>query len=335
MPQTANTLRTTTVTPDNFARAESDLYFGSAVKDGGFGKFSHKRELTPVDKQSVIRMNRDTLYSAAVFDLDASPVAISLPDAGDRFMSLQVIDEDHFTLAVFYGEGTYIFSKDRIGTRYVLAAVRTLVDPNDSNDLRTVHELQDSIRVEQNNTGSFEPTNWDQESQKKVRDALLLLGATVPDSQRTFGTRDHVDPVRHLIGSAVGWGGNPEEDAFYLLCTPSRNDGKTIYSLTIGEVPVDGFWSISVYNAKGYFEPNARNAYTLNNITAKKNVNDTITVRFGGCDADVPNCLPIFPGWNYTVRLYRPRAEILSGEWSFPDAQPVERTSVVKPRKVA
>jgi hypothetical protein len=27
-------------------------------------------------------------------------------------------------------------------------------------------------------------------------------------------------------------------------------------------------------------------------------------------------------GWNYTVRLYRPRAEILDGTWTFPQAQP-------------
>ena len=37
-----------------------------------------------------------------------------------------------------------------------------------------------------------------------------------------FGTRDRVDPVRHLIGTAAGWGGNPEKDAFYPNVTPSQ-----------------------------------------------------------------------------------------------------------------
>lgn len=27
-------------------------------------------------------------------------------------------------------------------------------------------------------------------------------------------------------------------------------------------------------------------------------------------------------GWNYTVRLYRPRKEILDGTWKLPEAQP-------------
>ena len=64
-------------------------------------------------------------------------------------------------------------------------------------------------------------------------------------------------------------------------------------------------------------------AYSLNNITAKKAVDGSVTVQFGGCDGKIPNCLPIMKGWNYMVRLYRPRAEILNGTWKFPEAQPV------------
>jgi hypothetical protein len=82
------------VTPDNLVRAESDLYFGNIVKDGGFGKFVHRRVPAAVDSQTVIRLNRDTLYSAGIFDLGAGLVAITLPNAGRRFMSMQVIDED-------------------------------------------------------------------------------------------------------------------------------------------------------------------------------------------------------------------------------------------------
>ena len=87
-------------------------------------------------------------------------------------------------------------------------------------------------------------------------------------------------------------------------------------------MPVDGFWSISVYNAEGYFEKNTYNAYSLNNITAKKSADGSVTIQFGGCDGKIPNCLPIMTGWNYMVRLYRPRPEILNGEWKFPEPQP-------------
>ena len=71
------------------------------------------------------------------------------------------------------------------------------------------------------------------------------------------------------------------------------------------------------------FEPNKENAYTLNNITAKKSGDGSVAIQFGGCDGKTPNCLPITKGWNYMVRLYRPRKEILDGTWKFPEAQPV------------
>ena len=60
------------------------MAFAGAVTLGGFGKIYHFRELTPLDKQVVVRQNRDTLYSSAVFDLDAGPVTITLPDPGQR-----------------------------------------------------------------------------------------------------------------------------------------------------------------------------------------------------------------------------------------------------------
>jgi hypothetical protein len=311
------------VSADNFTRAESDRYFGNVVKGGGFGKFMHIRELTPLDNQLVIRSNRDTLYSAGVFDLDAGPVALSLPDPRGRFMSMQVITEDHYVPAVFYGQGEHTLARDDIGTRYVMAAIRTLVNPNDDADLDEVHALQDAVAVRQDDTGSFEIPTWDHASQKNVRDALLQLSATLPDSTGMFGSRNDTDPVRHLIGSASAWGGNPEKDAMYVSAHPARNDGATAYRLCVDQVPVNGFWSVTVYNEDGYFTPNPQNAYSLNNITAQRGPDGNITIQFGGCDAASPNCLPIMPGWNYIVRLYRPQDKIVNGEWTFPEAQPI------------
>jgi len=309
------------VSPDNFVRAETDLYFGNIVNEGGFGRYFHIRELSPVDHQLVIRINRDTLYSAALFDLDAAPVTITLPDSGDRFLSLQVIDEDHYTRDVIYSAGEHTLTRDQIGTRYVATAVRILVDPNDPADVSAVHALQDAVTVQQDSSGSFEIPRWDPVSQKTVRDALVTLATTLPDTRRTFGTKEDTDPVRHLIGAANAWGGNPQQDALYLTVVPPKNDGTTVHRLTVGDVPVDGFWSVTVYNSDGYLTPNKQNAYSFNDVTAQKGSDGNTTIQFGGCDGSAPNCLPITPGWNYTVRLYRPRQEILDGSWTFPVAQ--------------
>jgi hypothetical protein len=311
------------VTVDNFIRAESDIYFGAvARKEGGFGRFEHHRELSPIDAQTIVRMNRDTLYSAAVFDLDAGPVTISLPDAAKRFMSMQLISQDEYSPPATYGAGKHTITKQQVGTRYVLVGVRTLVDPNDPADVKKVHALQDGIKVDQpGGPGKFEVPRWDPVSQKKVRDALIVLGTTLTDTSHSFGAKDQVDPIQRLVSAATTWGGNPRKDAIYLNFTPPRNDGSTVYKLNV-KLPVDGFWSISVYNADGYYQKNDLNAYSLNNITSKKSADGSVAIQFGGCDGKIPNCLPIMNGWSYTVRLYRARPEILDGKWKFPEPQP-------------
>lgn len=311
------------VTVDSFIRDETDMYMGKTVKEGGFGKLVHNRTPTEIDKQTIIRMNRDTLYSGAVFDLDASPVTITLPDAGKRFMAMQVVSEDHYTPMVVYKPGPVTLTKEDVGTRYVALLIRTLVDPGDPKDLDQVHALQDAIQVNQKNSGKFEVPNWDEASQKKIRDALLVLASAVGGFKHAFGTKSEVDPVKRLIGTAAGWGGNPDKDATYVAFEPPKNDGNTIYRLKVKDVPVNAFWSISLYNGEGFFQKNDLNAYSLNNITAKTSADGGVDVQFGGCDGKIPNCLPIMKGWNYTVRLYRPRAEILNGSWNFPEPQAV------------
>lgn len=166
-----------------------------------------------------------------------------LPDAGKRFMSMQVINEDHYTPEVVYKSGAHTFNKAQVGTRYVLFLVRTFVDPGDAEDLKRVHALQDALQVKQKKPEVFQIPDWDAASLKRLRDAINALAAANGgiDSARMFGAQQSVDPVQHLLGTAAGWGGNPVSDAFYSGVVPTSNDGKVVYKLTLGEVPVDGF----------------------------------------------------------------------------------------------
>lgn len=313
------------VTLHNFVRAESDTYFAKMIGDGGFAKFAHERELAPLDRQTVIRMNRDTLYSYAVLDLAAAPATVVLPDAGPRYMAIQVINQDHYTLDVLYQPGPHRFEQATVGTRYVMLLVRTLVNPNDPADVRAVHALQDGLKVEQADGGKVEFPNWDQASLKAIRDALNAVVAANGglDSPKMFGRRDAVDPIDHLFGTAAGWGGNPRETAIYVGVNPPQNDGQAAYTLTLRDVPVDGFWSVSVYNEAGFFDTDPKFTHSYNSLTAKQNDDGSATIRFGGSPT-ATNYVPISPGWNYLVRMYRPRKTVLDGTWKLPEAQLVK-----------
>lgn len=308
------------VTVDNFVRAETDMTFGRYAKQGAFGKLLHIRQPTPIDKQDVIRMNRDTLYSLGVFDL-TTPVTIVKPASEGRFQSMLVINQDHSMLPVEHGAGEFTFTQEQIGSRYVLILFRTFADPNDPADVQAANALQDKIAVRQAKAGTFEIPDWDEASLKKVRDAINVLAATRSDTKGMFGDKAKLNPISHLLGTAYGWGGNPKEAAVYDNVVPTKNDGKTPYVVTVKDVPVDGFWSITVYNKDGFMEKNSENVYSYNNVTAKKNADGSITINFGGGPRAINN-LPITPGWNYAVRMYQPRPEIINGSWCFPKAQP-------------
>lgn len=304
------------VNADNFVRAETHRMMADLQRDaGGVNRFQHNREPASIDQQTVIRMNRDTLYSFAVVDISAG-ATLTVPDAGERYLSVMVVNEDHYVNRVFHDPGRYDLTAEDFDSSYVVVAARTLVDPRDPDDLARVAAVQDQLTIEAVAERSFVQPNYEDAGRDRTRRALLDLAAEQTSFARTFGRREDVDPVHHLIGTAAGWGGLPDAEASYIGIAPQLPVGE--YELTIGDVPVDGFWSISAYNADGFFEPNDSGAYSVNNITGVRNDDGSVTIRFGGDGDAARNSLPIVDGWNYLVRLYRPREEILAGTWTFP-----------------
>lgn len=89
--------------------------------------------------------------------------------------------------------------------------------------------------------------------------------------------------MKFLLASVTPFG-FPESEVVFLSRVPDRNDGKTPHTLTVQGVPVDGFWSITVYNSDWYLEENEYDAYSVNNVTAERDDDGSVTVHFG----DIP-----------------------------------------------
>ena len=311
------------VNVDNFDKAQTDFEFEGIVKlAGGINKIHSNREPTPIDKQNVIRMNRDTLYSLGVVNISKG-ATVTLPDTGKRYMSLMVINNDGYVNEVFYGGGSYELTMEKFDTPFVGVVIRTLANPEDAADLAIAHKLQDQIRISAGSDESFILPDYDKTSYEATLEAILDLAKGLKRYTQTFGSRDEVNPVHFMIGTASAWGGLPDKAAQYINVQPDLPVGQ--YALTVKDVPVKGFWSISLYNAKGYFQQNDLNAYSLNNLTAKPNSDGSYTIRFGGCTKSTENCLPIMEGWNYAVRMYEPSPAIIDGSWTFP-GPPVPRS---------
>ena len=303
------------VNVDNFNKAQTDIEFAGIIKLSGINQVHSNRTPTPIDKQNVIRMNRDTLYSLGVINISKG-ATVTMPDSGKRYMSLMVINNEGYVNDVYYGAGSHELTMEKFATPYVGVVIRTLANPEDAADLAIAHKLQDQIQIMAGSDQPFVLPNYDKASYKATLDAILELSKGLKRYTQTFGSQADVDPVHFMIGTASAWGGLPDKDAQYVNVQPNLPVGE--YEITVKDVPVKGFWSISLYNDEGYFQENKYHAYSLNSLTAKPNSDGSYTIRFGGDPDTTQNCLPIMEGWNYSVRMYEPSQAIIDGTWTFP-----------------
>ena len=307
------------VTPQTYVRAETDRNFANLVQlAGGVNRFFHFRTPTPLDRQTVVRMNKDTLYSGAVVDTEGgASVTLPEPDAG-RYMSILVIDNDHYAPAVFYRPGTHRLPAD---TKYVQVVVRTqLLRPDDPADVARANALQDRVTLAAARADPLPASKWDPVTLQALTERYELESAKYASFRGMMGPRGTVDESTRHIAAAAGWGLLPEADATYLNYS-GGHDSRICHRATFTVPQHDAFWSITVYGADGYMKH--ANAI-LNAANARPNPDGTITVRFGSVAAcgDVPNRLDVAEGWNYAMRIYRPGPTVLDGTYRLPKVVP-------------
>jgi hypothetical protein len=313
-----------TVTPETFIRAETDRMFHEFVKNagGGINDFYYLREPTPLDEQSVVRMNRDTLYQAAVIDTEGEAF-INFPELDEgRYASIELVDNDHYVPCVIYEPGRHKLPQD---TKYLAVMVRIqLFDTSSEKEIKHVNDLQDQFTVEVESADPMPPFQWDDESLDNLRAQYEEESAEYSSYKGMQGPRGEVDEETRHIAAAAAWGLLPEWDATYL--NYSGGHDPAVCHFATYEVPEnEAFWSITVYDSEGFIE-------SENSIIRASNVvfNDdgTFTVYYGPAEAcgEVPNRLDVTEGWNFLMRIYRPGESVLDGKYQLPEAVPVDQT---------
>lgn len=312
----------TIVTQENYCRAETDRAFEKGLPaSGGVNRWMHFRNLTPLDQQTVVRMNKDTLYSTAVVDTSKGATITVPPMPKGRYFSVLMVDNDHYAPGVIYESGTHELPQD---TKYLCLIVRIhLHDPDDPDDIALVNQLQDQFVITAASADPFPETNWDKTSREALTKQFNAEFATYdkfPDDW--MGPRGQVNEQTRHLACAGGWGLFPNKDAIYINYNgklPADQCHRATYV-----VPENtGFWSITVYGADGYIK--SANS-VLNQFNTTVNDDGTFTVYFGPKEAcgDVPNRLDVTEGWNFLMRVYRPGESVLDGSYKLPDARPVE-----------
>ncbi len=166
----------------------------------------------------------------------------------------------------------------------------------------------------------------DHDSYVEVREALLVLG-------KTMGGLSDASERRKTSTPCVTWSARRSAGVAF----PMRRR-RTSTSTPASRRPLhhdlprraaDAFWSVSVYNAAGYFEPGPIGATNVNSVFATKNEDGSTTVRLGDHGNDAANSIPLPEGWNLLIRLYR-RGSVSSPHGRCRRSSPADHTPAVQ-----
>jgi len=166
------------------------------------------------------------------------------------------------------------------------------------------------------------------------------LGNTKNGWQLPYGTGDYgTDYTLRAAIAYRGLGANLVDDAFYASASTSSDgakfssDKKYVIHFSKDEIPpVNGFWSLSMYNEKILFADNPINRYCLGSlsdpplITNPDGSIDIYIQRDSPDSAKMPNWLPSPASGSFssTLRLYWPQQPVLDKSWVPPAVQLVE-----------
>jgi hypothetical protein len=292
----------TIVTQDNFPQAYTNMRLGKIVqKAGGVNKF-FEMPVPPSEpeKQFVVRMNRDTFYSVAVVDMSSGDVYVNIPNKSNKYVSTQVVDENHETQRMIYGSGRH---KITAKTDHAFVIVRALDD-----------NARRNLSIEAGSAEPFELQEWDMASFHAVDKAGNIDFSNGYDQSKAFGNKESGQTdYMNYVGCAGGWGGAMVEDNIYQ--TSPYFDANSCYETTFVDPKAKSFWSATVYNADGrMFNDKANISSEMN---PAKNADGTYTLRFG-CKGQ-PNNIPTVEGnttgkFNVLMRHYNPSEQVSNGE---------------------
>jgi hypothetical protein len=302
------------VTQDNFPQAYTNMRLAAILKKtGGVNKFFTMPVPSSIPKeQFVVRMNRDTPYSVSVIDMSSGEVYVTVPET-EKYVSIQVVDENHETQPMIYGSGKH---KITAKTDHAFVIVRALEG-----------EIRENLIIEAGSEKPFNAKKWDMKSFHAIDKAGNIDFGDGYDQSKAFGNVESGQtPYMNYVGAAGGWGGAMVEDNIYQTSQYLEADG--CYEMTFLDPKDKYFWSATVYNGDGrMFNDIANISSEMNPVI---NGDGTITLRFG-CNGQ-PNNIPIIEGnttgkFNILVRHYGPSKQVSAIEEGY---NPVKLIQKVK-----
>lgn len=299
------------MTAKEFIHAESRAFISNFSEKSGMNKWFHFQALSNKDDTWVVSPNNDTIYSLAAVNV-TDGFSLTLPDVGDRFLSIHIIDENHMSPFYLYGGGAYKFTPDQFESDYVVVGIRMGTDGTDKDVKHIVEDLQPQYKIQGANPED-KLIRPDLKKMLKVRKAMIVEYDKLSD---TFGvmtthTSKVTDWEKFAYVSAGAWGLSEDKTAMYAPYAMKDIKGGECYTATYPAVPVHEFFSITVYGQDKFLMADHDNIVSS---SQKAIINDdgSFSIVYGGMDCKVEGQNFLYTpknNWSLLLRAYKPDVE--------------------------
>ena len=295
------------VTEKNFTDAEAEYNFLKWKNKDAMNKLFHLTQLTPAGVMPTIRMNRDTLYSAALIDA-SNGFKVHMPDQG-IFTSVLVIDQKGYSQECIWAPGTHKITIDKTNGDFVWLLFRIGLEEG----IGKAREAQKTVAISDMGKKVWAPKSYDKAQYQKLHDTYMHEAIDSGMFLQYGYNASRIDMKTKSLSDAAGWGGMDFGINNYQI---SRNmSGDNCYSTNFEDPLAEEFWSFTMYDADGWLLP-VDEKNVLSSRDAVENKDGTYTVRFN-CGKDTINNLQSSEKvFGFAWRVYGSSYKVKSGRWN-------------------
>jgi hypothetical protein len=302
------------VDKSNYQEAEVARNFDRWAANGANNKLMHMTSVTPSGPAPTVRMNRDTLYSAAILDTSSGKASITLPE-GDLYQSVLMVDTDGYAREFIVEPGTHMVATD---TKFVWVLVRTGLEKG----LDEARRMQSLLTVQGMGDNTYASPEFDQQSLAKLTRILIDEAIAEDDGDLYYGNYPgQVDETKRLRSTAAGFGGMNGTNMYKFVEAVKNN---VCMQSTFPDPQASEFFSFTLYDTDGYLM-DGNTIINSRDMIANKDGSYTVSINCGDKAINTISAPSTIDTIGYAWRVYGASKQVEDRSWD-----PIDTMVIVK-----
>ena len=288
----------------NYQEAEVARNFTKWAANGANNKLMHMTAVTPSGPAPTVRMNRDTLYSAAILDTSTGNASITLPEV-DLYQSILMVDTEGYARGFILEPGTHMVATD---TKFVWVLVRTGLEKG----IEEARRVQALVTVQGMGDGKYSAPEYDEESLASLTRFLIDEAIAEDNGDLYYGNYPgQVDETRRLRSTAAGFGGMNGTNMYKFVEAVENN---VCMQSTFSNPNAEEFFSFTLYDTDGFLM-DGNTIVNSRDMTANEDGTYTVSINCGDDAINNISAPADIDTIGYAWRVYGASEEVENRTW--------------------